>query len=131
MRNYWIRFAMLILFSLPTGVFALYLEHTYYIEIGFIVSVFLTYILALSASYMKAYKTWILGNLLLLVTSYWFIHSVGYNLAERTTDSRFPMLLIVFFLCWLVPQVFGTVWGSILRKSSMKGFAKSQKTLES
>jgi len=118
MRIILTKILLLLLLSFPTEVLALYLEHTYYIEIGFIVSVFLTYILALIATFLKAYKTWVFGNVMLLVTSYIFLKTIGSNLLLTFSQSRIPMLLIVFLLSWLVPQIFGAVWGRILRQSS-------------
>ncbi|MDR2832932.1 MAG: hypothetical protein LBV67_04370 [Streptococcaceae bacterium] len=111
---------LLILLALPSEAIALYLERTYFMELGFIVSVFLTYLLSLLASLMRSYKIWAIGNLLLIATSYLFLQVIGFEILHIIPGEKFPMLLLIFLLCRVTPQIFGYIWGRILRQSTSK-----------
>ncbi|MDR2465237.1 MAG: hypothetical protein LBD38_03055 [Streptococcaceae bacterium] len=112
MKEVLIRILILIGFSIPTEVISVYLEDTYFFEIGFIISVFLTFILTFYVTYIKDTRLWVIGNLLTLAFSIVFEVSMNHgNLIGMT------LKMLIFLICWIIPQVLGRFWGVVLRRT--------------
>ncbi|SJZ44405.1 hypothetical protein SAMN02745116_00322 [Pilibacter termitis] len=119
MKHILLKLLLMLGFSLPTEVLAIYIEHTYFLEIGFVLSVLITFFLAFFAQIIRARKSWILGNGLTLVTTVIFETTVDKNYLFEHSWSTINLLVFIFVVCWLVPQVFGAIWGYLYVSSSL------------
>jgi hypothetical protein len=106
---------LLLGYAVPSVYIAVYLERTYYIDIGLVLSILIMFVLAFFCHFLDLRHIFYLGNLLMFIGSLLFEEWL--NFMHFLHCQSMGAMCVLFYSCWFIPQIFGMIWGKVLHRN--------------